>query len=67
MAVKSKLLTGAIFGTPAAGGTLTGLIALKLGVPLDTVLLGVSLLTQILQALASRVQKRRKATAAVRA
>lgn len=61
MAFRSKLLTGAVYSAPPTGGTLTGLLALKLGLPVDTVLVGAAVLTQILQAIASLVQKRRKA------
>jgi len=67
MGVRSKAVTGALYSTPSLGGTLAGLVAVKLGVSVTDVLLGASLVSQGLHAVASFVQRKRKARAALRA
>lgn len=62
-ALKGKLVTGSIYSAPIGGGTLTGYIAYRLGVPLDVVILGATAIAQGLQAIASRFNRRRKSKA----
>jgi hypothetical protein len=65
MGVRSKVVTGSLYSAPSLGGTLAGVVALKLGVPVQDVLLGASLVSQGLHAVASFVQRRRKSKAAL--
>lgn len=61
----SKAGTAAVYAAPTAAGTLASYAAYRLGVPLDVVLTGATLLGQVFHAVASKVQRRRKARAAV--
>jgi hypothetical protein len=63
LAIRSKLISSGLYSAPAGGGTVAGVIALKLGIDPALVLLGSTLLAQGLHALAARLQRKRKAKA----
>lgn len=58
MSAKRKAATAALFTTPTLGSTLAGLLALKLGVDPQTVLVGASALAQVAQAVAAKIHRR---------
>jgi hypothetical protein len=57
MSAKRKAAMAALYTTPTLGGTLAGLLAMKLGIDPTLVVMGAAALSQVAHAVAAKIHK----------